>query len=62
MNPNGVRTNIMPTNANMNEIALRFKGGQEGGGGRDLMRGRSPGFGMDERSTGRGGIGKRDYD
>jgi hypothetical protein len=45
----------------MNGIALRLKGGQDGGG-KDLVRKRSPGFGMGEHSAGEGKIGKGDYD
>ena len=60
VNPNGVRTNIIPTNPNMDGIALRLKGGQDSDGS-DIMRGRSPGFGMGKHSTG-GGMGKGDYD
>jgi len=60
VNPNGVRTNIIATNPNINGTSLRL-GGQDGGG-RDMVRRKSPGFGMGEHSAGGGGMGKGDYD
>ena len=60
VNPNGVRTNIIATNPNINGTALRL-GGQDGGG-RDMVRKKSPGFGMGGHSAGGGGMRKGNYD